>query len=478
MSFREVRSFAETMRWLGYPNLISMESFKKPNVELVAHCMYWLIKRYDPSAEVDYVIELQSDRVFFFKQVCKVALSKGRIKLNVKKLYESNGHAVQEMLKLAGVLKNAMKSTTDADIDFAALQQMAAQKNVNDAKQVQKLCSDITADGSTLFFLIEKEMGTRADRLRVLSRSLQVSEFERRLRELLQTVSQQVEQLQQSIANLTADESNLEQKIENKKTQLERAQKRLKSLLAVPPPFVEEYDKNEAELQSQFVKYLEQYRNLEYLEHELAVYNMEEDARLEEQETKLRVMRERLRKEELKALRQDGNMASGAGAAGGRRMLGSDSGMAREGAGPMTMLGPSTGLTRSGSSEDDSDSATGGPGGPPRPQNALGRSRPSPTVAETIQRNSNPHVGMDDESDDDDTEEEAQPPATGPGGMGLHASNPHRKPPAPGRGPHSVAHHMLDDSDSGDEDASSSELSSTESSSSDVSLDSSDDSDI
>lgn len=464
------------MRVLGYPNLISMESFKKPNVELVANCLYWLIKRYEPSAEVVYEIELESDRVFFFKQVCKVALSKGRIKLNVKKLYESNGHAVQEMLKLAGVLKNAMQSTTEDDLDFPALQQMAAQKNVNDAKQVQKLCSDITADGSNLFFMIEKEMNSRNERTLVLSRATEVSEFERRLRELLQSVSHQVEQLQQSISNLTGDESNLEQKIENKKTQLERAQKRYKSLMAVRPQFVEEYDKHEAELQSQFVKYLEQYRNLEYLEHELAMYNAEEDARLEEQETRLRVMRERLRKEELKTLRQDGSMIA-------RR----DD---RE-----TVDGPSAGITRSGSSEDDSDT---GMGGPARPQNALGRTRPSP-VAETLQR---ANQNEEDDSDEDEAMASAAfqqlqhqqqqqikeggrsgSPATGPGGMGMGHSN-WRKPPAAAAPAREGApiHRMLD-SDS-DDDSSSSDVSSDddddddEDDSSDVSLDSTDDDDI
>ncbi|PWU86452.1 putative intraflagellar transport protein A1 [Trypanosoma cruzi] len=111
MSFRELRSFVETMRLLGYPNLISMESFRNPNVELVADCLFWLIKRYEPSAEIVYEIEREGDRIFFFKQICEVALAKGQIKLNIKKLYQSDGNAVQEMLILASVLKKAMNAT-------------------------------------------------------------------------------------------------------------------------------------------------------------------------------------------------------------------------------------------------------------------------------------------------------------------------------------------------------------------------------
>ncbi|KAG8341658.1 hypothetical protein TRVL_07513 [Trypanosoma vivax] len=311
MSFRELRSFAETMRLLGYPNLISMESFRTPNVELVADCLFWLMKRYEPSAEIVYEIEREADRVFFFKQICEVALNKGRVKLNIKKLYQSDGNAVQEMLVLANVLKKAMNATTTEELDHTGLQQMVAQRNVQDAKRVQQLCSDLTNDGSSLFYLIEEETAQRSERQRVLSRATEVGEFERRLRDVLKNVSRQVEQLQATIANLSADETTLEQKIESKKTQLERTQKRLKSLIAVRPAFMEEYEKHENDMHSQFVIYLEQYRNLEYLEHELAKFNAAEDALLEEHETKLRVMRERLRKEELDALRGEASRKRG-----------------------------------------------------------------------------------------------------------------------------------------------------------------------
>ncbi|CCW63364.1 unnamed protein product [Phytomonas sp. EM1] len=303
MSYRELRMFTETMRLLGYPNLISMESFRTPNVELVADCLYWLLKRYEPSTEVEYTIERERDRVQFFKQVCEAVLTRARIKLNIKKLYQADGHAVQEMLKLTQILKEAMRATEDEEPDFAAIHQMAAQKSVHELKTVQGLCSGLTADAGSLFDFIGAEMKARGERQRVLSRATEVDEFERRLKELLLNVAQQVEQLQQSIANLNADENNLEQKIESKKTQLERTQKRYKSLMTVRPAFIEEYDRYESDLQGQFVKYLEQYRNLEYLEFQLAKFNAKEDALLKEQQTVLSVMRERLRKEELQALR-------------------------------------------------------------------------------------------------------------------------------------------------------------------------------
>ena len=46
MSFRELRNFCEIMRSLGFPRLISMENFRKPNFELVAEILFWLAERF------------------------------------------------------------------------------------------------------------------------------------------------------------------------------------------------------------------------------------------------------------------------------------------------------------------------------------------------------------------------------------------------------------------------------------------------
>lgn len=37
--------FVEIMKALGYPRLISLDSFRLPNFELVADCLFWLFQR-------------------------------------------------------------------------------------------------------------------------------------------------------------------------------------------------------------------------------------------------------------------------------------------------------------------------------------------------------------------------------------------------------------------------------------------------
>lgn len=107
MSFRELRNFCEMMRALGYSRLVSMENFRKPNFELVAEMLYWLAKRYDPKAEISDNIEDEANRVEFIKSIASLFASKARIKLNTKKLYQADGYAVQELLKIASILYKA-----------------------------------------------------------------------------------------------------------------------------------------------------------------------------------------------------------------------------------------------------------------------------------------------------------------------------------------------------------------------------------
>ena len=110
MSYRELRNFCEMMRALGYSRLVSLENFRKPNFELVAEILYWLAKRYDPKAEISDNIEDEANRVEFIKSIASLFASKARIKLNTKKLYQADGYAVQELLKVSTILYKAYSS--------------------------------------------------------------------------------------------------------------------------------------------------------------------------------------------------------------------------------------------------------------------------------------------------------------------------------------------------------------------------------
>ena len=117
MSFRELRNFCEIMRALGYHRNISLENFRDPNFELVADILYLFALRYDPKADISDDIEDEKDSIMFIRAACQLFTSKARITINPKRLYEAQGYAVKELLKIATMMYKAMQSSEQFDDD-------------------------------------------------------------------------------------------------------------------------------------------------------------------------------------------------------------------------------------------------------------------------------------------------------------------------------------------------------------------------
>jgi hypothetical protein len=60
--------------------------------------------RYDPETTLSDRVEFENERVEFLTEIAALMAAKARLKLNTKKLYASDGRAVQELLKLATIL--------------------------------------------------------------------------------------------------------------------------------------------------------------------------------------------------------------------------------------------------------------------------------------------------------------------------------------------------------------------------------------
>ncbi len=61
-------------------------------------------RRYDPDTTISDRVEFENERVEFLTGIASLMATKARLKLNTKKLYASDGRAVQELLKLATLL--------------------------------------------------------------------------------------------------------------------------------------------------------------------------------------------------------------------------------------------------------------------------------------------------------------------------------------------------------------------------------------
>lgn len=62
------------------------------------------VDRYEPDTTISDRVEFEDERVVFLTGIANLMATKARLKLSTRKLYASDGRAVQEMLKLATLL--------------------------------------------------------------------------------------------------------------------------------------------------------------------------------------------------------------------------------------------------------------------------------------------------------------------------------------------------------------------------------------
>eukprot|EP00094_Tigriopus_californicus_P007649 TCALIF_07366-PA protein Name:"Similar to cluap1 Clusterin-associated protein 1 homolog (Danio rerio)" AED:0.16 eAED:0.16 QI:112/0/0.25/1/1/1/4/0/314 len=282
MAFRDLRSLTEMMRALGYPRLISLENFRQPNFQLVAEMLSWLVKRFEPTS--DLPTEIDSEQ------------------LHAKKLYQADGHSVKEVIKVASVLYDAMKLNITDNLndneDSSHLPTFDIGSKVMELKQTRQLGTQITTKGATLYDLLGKEVELRERRSNVLARQLEITDVEQALKASLKSVGEDIKATNHNIENVASNEANLEAKIEKKKVELERNQKRLMTLKKVRPAFMDEYEKLEGDLKKLYEEYILRFRCMAFLEQQVDELDRVEQDRKEERELATRRILERMRQEE------------------------------------------------------------------------------------------------------------------------------------------------------------------------------------
>ena len=175
-------------------------------------------------------------------------------------------------------------------------------------KLVRRLASEITQRGAAIYDALGDEKRLRVERARAVGRDVDLDEIEAQVQEQIASVRDNVQGLERMLGDLRRDEESLESKIEKRRAELERAEKRLSALRQVRPAYMDEYDQLEAGMDEMYEAYVEKVRNLDYLEWQLREMSADEDAAREEKERELRDMQRRMRNEEMKILRGEGNV--------------------------------------------------------------------------------------------------------------------------------------------------------------------------
>ena len=263
--------------------------------------------------------------MIFVKSVAQFMATKAHIRLNTKKLYQADGHAVREVLKITSILYNAIKTaetnlaSTAGGLASSSLDAAAAaaevngadddedesganaaqtaineiQANLADLKMARSLASEITTRGASLYDHLSREAELRELRTLALSRPLEITEVESGIVSSKAAVEKEIDTAERRIENMKKDQGNLEGKIKKKDGELERNLKRLKTLKAVRPPWIDDYEKLEVEVAALYRDYLDKFRNVAYLEDQIETLNREEMEKFEETEANLRRMAEK-----------------------------------------------------------------------------------------------------------------------------------------------------------------------------------------
>ncbi|XP_053607441.1 clusterin-associated protein 1 isoform X2 [Plodia interpunctella] len=285
MSYRDLRNFSEAMRALGFPRPISLESFRTPNWEMVEECLRWLAARVEPDAVLAGGRETMEQRVALVTHAISLFHSRANLKLNGKKMYGADGWAVRELLKVATLLRAALESPPpdEHQTETGALNYDVSSR-LAEIKQARALATDITAQGAFLYELLAKEAENKDLREQALARPLDMSAMEACLRRALDAVAARVASGKDQIENVAASEAALDAKLERRRAELQRAEKRLHTVQKIKPAYQGELSALESELEQLWDQYVLRYRCVEALKHQLSVLESAQAEAAEEQQ--------------------------------------------------------------------------------------------------------------------------------------------------------------------------------------------------
>eukprot|EP00922_Rhytidocystis_sp_ex-Travisia-forbesii_P005873 GHVS01008525.1.p1 GENE.GHVS01008525.1~~GHVS01008525.1.p1 ORF type:complete len:451 (-),score=41.33 GHVS01008525.1:615-1967(-) len=344
LAFRQLR---EALKQLGYPRLISADTFRTPNFELVAEILDWFVRRYDPRCSLTDDITTEDERVKFVKAVVKFFGARARLQFDARKVYASDATAIPELLKIARLLLVAQDTQIpdDDETDLvnehavrlpgsrpgpSAVRHVEEQKEIENvspsklqaAQNAREISSDLVESGAALYDALDKhdDPALREPRLHAVSflenlslsldSSAEYDSLKRVIRETIQCDNQTASQLRVTCKELEKDLERLSSQNEKKEHEIERAEKRLGSLQTVKPAFLEEYDRKEKNLVQCYAIYMQTYRNLDYLEHQLDLLNSQEQEQMEENQRRLKRMQKKLRDDEWRLLRGEHHTTS------------------------------------------------------------------------------------------------------------------------------------------------------------------------
>lgn len=138
-------------------------------------------------------------------QMILIQALKTNVKLNTKKLYQADGYAVKELLKVATLLydaqNNSINNSITSDDNFSTVSFDISNK-VNELKSTRQLASQLTVTGASLFDLLGREVDLREIRNSKVARQFDITEIEMALKSVIENVHKEIVDTRKQIENI------------------------------------------------------------------------------------------------------------------------------------------------------------------------------------------------------------------------------------------------------------------------------------
>lgn len=224
--------------------------------------LIWLTSIYEPRVTIPTSIESEHDRISLIKTVSQIFITKQHIKLNTKKLYQADGYAVKELLKLITALLEASKAPKTLD----NVKVLDSNVKSNQLKGMRERVNAISRSGIALHEALGMDIKWRSARHSAAMHQLELSEIEKTLRAAIKVSEKVTKQSMTKLNGADDDEKTIQVKIEKKQAELDRNQKRLRQLKQLRPAYQDELEELETDLKGLYDEYCIKFRNSIYLE--------------------------------------------------------------------------------------------------------------------------------------------------------------------------------------------------------------------
>ncbi|KAL3320006.1 Clusterin-associated protein 1 [Cichlidogyrus casuarinus] len=246
---------------MGYPRTVSIDNFHTPNFRLVIEIIGFLAQKLDPTFGIVSSIDTQQNRLYLVKMLMHFFSSNAGLKIIGKRIYQADNHAIKEITKISNILYQT--KIKEIDEISGKISEYFEMERIKEITSVHRLVSEILENIANLSILVDQKENEEP------LRDFEPSSVRELIIKSTESMKNNCKAIETSIERIKDDEKNLQLKTSRKKQELERSRKRLTTLKSVRPIFTEEYEKLEEELKLLYDKYINNFRNIRFLEDHL-----------------------------------------------------------------------------------------------------------------------------------------------------------------------------------------------------------------